>query len=70
MNDILTRYNTLATSLELIHPDDREKVLANSAEFAKQKKGYDIKYRIVRPDGVERHVREIVDPIVNHQWRA
>ena len=39
-----------------IHPDDRENVLKRITESLEEGKPYDIEYRIIRPDGVERIV--------------
>ena len=42
--------------LNYIHPDDRENVLKRITETLEEGKPYDIEYRIIRPDGVERVV--------------
>ncbi|MCH7942104.1 MAG: PAS domain S-box protein, partial [Proteobacteria bacterium] len=51
-----------ADTLAFIHPDDRERVAAafKAADVADE--GYDVEYRIVRPDGDTRHVQEIANP--------
>ncbi len=58
--------------LEAIHPDDRERVL--QAALAKQALGtYDEEYRIVRPDGTIRWVRDRAYPVKNaegHVYRV
>lgn len=51
--------------LEAIHPDDRERVL--EAALTKQVRGqYDEEYRIVRPDGSIRWIRDRAFPIRDH----
>ena len=51
--------------LEAIHPDDREGVL--EAALTKQVRGqYDEEYRIVRPDGSIRWIRDRAFPIRDH----
>jgi PAS domain S-box-containing protein len=48
--------------LEAIHPDDRPRVL--EAATTKQASGeYDVEYRIIRPDGQERWIRDRAFPI-------
>lgn len=41
-----------------VHPDDRERVSQSVSLALEGKKGYDVEHRIVRPDGVIKHVRE------------
>jgi PAS domain S-box-containing protein len=51
--------------LETIHPDDRERVL--EAALTRQVRGqYDEEYRIVRPDGSIRWIRDRAFPIRDH----
>jgi PAS domain S-box-containing protein len=48
--------------LDSIHPDDRERVLV--AALTKQVDGqYDVQYRIVRPDGLVRWIRDRAFPV-------
>jgi len=42
--------------LQAVHPDDRELVQKTIAETLRSKKGFDIDYRIVLPDGTERMI--------------
>jgi PAS domain S-box-containing protein len=69
VDEILTQYNDRENDILLVHPEDRDRVLATYAKFDKQPGSYDNEYRIIRPDGEERHVREIWDPVVDHQGR-
>ncbi|MBW4495805.1 MAG: PAS domain S-box protein [Oscillatoria princeps RMCB-10] len=49
--------------IDAIHPDDRQRIIA---AFAKQVRGeYDEEYRIVRPDGEMRWIRDRAFPIQN-----
>jgi PAS domain S-box-containing protein len=53
---------------EAIHPDDKERVLAN---LSRQSQGnYDVEYRIVRPDGTIRWIRDRAFPIHNESGQA
>jgi diguanylate cyclase (GGDEF)-like protein/PAS domain S-box-containing protein len=55
--------------LDAIHPEDRERVLA--AAVAKQAQGdYDEEYRIVRPDGSIRWIRDRAFPIADPEGHA
>ena len=67
VDEVLTQYNTRDTDIMLVHPDDRERVLATYGKFDQGSGGYELEYRIIRPDGEERHIREIEDPVVDHQ---
>ncbi len=52
--------------LEAIHPDDRERVL--EAALTKQADGsYDEEYRVIRPDGTVRWVRDQAFPVRNEE---
>ncbi|MBI3516615.1 MAG: PAS-domain containing protein, partial [Proteobacteria bacterium] len=54
-----TRTNYLAT----IHPDDRERVVRVKAEAAARGAEAELEYRIARPDGEIRFIRNLVSPI-------
>jgi len=57
-------YAAPGTWIEAIHPDDRERV--RQAALTRQLKGeYDETFRIVRPDGAERWVRDRAFPVAN-----
>lgn len=57
-------YSARWTWLDAIHPDDRERV--RGAVIAKQSAGtYDEEYRIVRPDGLSRWIRDRAFPVAN-----
>ncbi|OPY28671.1 MAG: putative diguanylate cyclase [Methanocella sp. PtaU1.Bin125] len=42
--------------VSLLHPDDRERVLAAGKEMMKQTAPYNVDYRVIRPDGTIRYV--------------
>ncbi len=50
---------------ERMHPDDRDGVLAECGIAMQAGLGFDADYRVLRPDGVERHVRIWTTPIHN-----
>jgi len=45
------------TFLNLIHPDDRQSVMANVSKATDEKQHYSTEYRLIRPDGTERIVQ-------------
>ncbi len=47
---------TVATFLELVHPDDHDGILAALARVKEDQRPYDLDYRILCPDGGVRHV--------------
>ncbi|HCF29964.1 MAG TPA: hypothetical protein DEV81_22805, partial [Cyanobacteria bacterium UBA11049] len=56
-------YENPASFMDFIHPDDRDRVIA-----ARQKQflaELEIQYRIIRPDGQERWIRDRAFPIIN-----
>jgi PAS domain S-box-containing protein len=54
--------------IDAIHPDDRQRIIA---AFAKQVRGeYDEQYRIVRPDGETRWIRDRAFPIQNERGQV
>jgi PAS domain S-box-containing protein len=46
-----------------VHPDDRERVAAAFAAFGPDGGGYDVEFRVVRPDGTIRWVRDRGFPV-------
>ena len=55
------QYQTIEQDMELIHPDDRARVL----RAYEMSVGTEVDYRIVRADGEFRHVREIIEHILD-----
>ena len=53
--------STLEEFLTLVHPDDRERVKAVMERAKKDRSGFEIEYKIVRPDGETRHVHEVAE---------
>ena len=51
-------YGSFEDFLDKVHADDRERVEAVMEQAYEDKTGYQIEYRIVRPDGAMRHVVE------------
>lgn len=61
---------TLSRILKVIHPADRSHFMLAIKQAIREKKPYDIEYRVVRPDGEILFVNERTD--INHdygQWR-
>jgi formate hydrogenlyase transcriptional activator len=54
---------TLADFLRIYHPEDREFIEEAENKLVSEGQGYDVKYRIVRPDGELRFVREVGIPV-------
>jgi PAS domain S-box-containing protein len=57
-----TCYVSSLAWIDAIHPDDRERVV-NAAVTDQVRGTYDIEYRIVRPDGTERWIRDRAFPV-------
>jgi PAS domain S-box-containing protein len=51
-----------ATFLQMIHPEDRSHVEETSKRAVKEKKPYDIPFRIVLPDGSIKHIHSVGKP--------
>jgi len=49
---------TRAAFLEIVHPDDRERVQAAVRDALSARSSYQVEHRIVRPTGEQRHVQE------------
>jgi PAS domain S-box-containing protein len=56
---------TPETLLQLIHPEDRERVSQAFNHAVHTKSNYEAEYRIVRPDGATRHIRALGHPVFN-----
>ncbi len=54
---------TKANYLALVHPDDRERVVRVKTEAIARSAHAELEYRIVRPDGEVRFIRNLVSPI-------
>ncbi|MFZ5628895.1 MAG: response regulator [Spirochaetota bacterium] len=64
-----TIYKEPLSWLNLVHPDDRERI--REAALTKQSQGtYDEIYRIIRPDGSLRWVHDRAFPIVDSDWKV
>ncbi len=67
VDEVLTQYNTADSDLSLVHPDDRQRYRDYSEAVPKGSGGFEIEYRIVRPEGDERQIREIGEPVFDDQ---
>ena len=54
---------TLADFVRIYHPEDRNFVEEAEKQLVVEGRGYDVKYRIVRPDGELRWIREVGSPV-------
>jgi len=52
-------------SYDQIHPEDRDRVIADAQLVASERRTVRSEYRIVRPDGELRHLRSSVAPVVD-----
>lgn len=50
--------------LATVHPDDRDYYRIHAAEVARSGRSYVVEYRLLRHDGVMRHVREVGGPVL------
>ncbi len=53
--------------LQRVHPGDREKFRLAVEHAIANKTGFQVEYRIVRPDGVIVHLRESSEPVINNK---
>src|SRR5213595_2121067 len=49
--------------LEMLHPDDRERLRSASVEAAVKGSRVDLEYRLQRPDGAWMHMRQVIEPL-------
>ena len=68
-DEILSRYATRIQENEVIHSDDRERYWGVIAESEKNVKAYDTEYRLIRPSGELRYVREVGEPVVDKEGK-
>ena len=57
------------TLLKLLHPADYAKVAGAVAQALREVQGYSVDYRITQPDGRERFVRDVAEPVVDETGR-
>ena len=58
------------TVLQRIHPEDRERVNAETEEALRQKRGFVLEFRIVLPDGTVKYIEVDGPPLVLRGWRT
>src|SRR6266851_9978329 len=58
--------NSTREWLDMLHPDDRERLRSASIEAAVKGARVDIEYRLRRPDGAWMHVRQVIEPLGGH----
>ncbi len=51
--------------MEWVHPDDSDHVVKVARECITEQRGYDIEFRMIRTDGEVRHLREIMEPVLD-----
>src|SRR5256884_6435949 len=49
--------------LDLLHPDDRERLRSASIEAGVKGTRVDVEYRLQRPDGAWMHMRQVIEPM-------
>src|SRR5262249_27448534 len=49
--------------VRLVHPDDRARVRQAFDQAIGERARFDLEYRIVRPDGLIRHVHNVAEPV-------
>src|SRR6267143_3589986 len=55
--------NSTREWLDMLHPDDRERLRSASIEAAAKGARVDIEYRLHRPDGAWIHIRQVIEPL-------
>ena len=66
---VLSDYATRTQVNETIHADDRERYWDVIAESDENVKSYAIDYRLIRPSGEVRYVREVGEPVVDEEGK-
>jgi len=67
--EYLARMTSTDADLMFAYPEDRDRVETVLREAHSSSSSWDIEYRIVRPNGVVRHVREIGNPVLDDNGR-
>jgi len=65
-----TETPTFGLTTSLIHPDDRERFLEAKRLVLEEGRPFDIEYRIIRPDGLVRHIHDQAEVIRNETRKA
>ncbi len=65
VNEHLASLSSTEKDIERAHPEDRDELGRVLRQAQKQATAYDVEYRIVRPDGEVRHVREMGEPVLD-----
>ncbi len=65
--ELASMLTSFERDLEFVHPDDRDRFAELVRESEALKTGYDTEYRIVRADGEVRHLRQILEPVLDAQ---
>jgi PAS domain S-box-containing protein len=55
-----------SAAFERVHPDDRARLDSTVREAIRGKTNFDIYFRIVLPDGTEKHLRNVAHPVIDH----
>jgi PAS domain S-box-containing protein len=63
--ELTARLTSKEKDMEWVHPDDRSRLDKLTRQSKTKKTGYDIEFRIIRPDGAVRHLREILEPVLD-----
>ena len=69
VEEYLASSSTRQGDLDLVHPDDRERYDRIAYDWRGDATTYDIEYRILRPDGEVRHVRELAEGLFDDSGR-
>ena len=69
VEEYLASKSSMAGDLELVHPDDRDRYNEATRGWGGDGKTYDVEYRILRPDGEMRHVRELAEGFFDDSGR-
>jgi len=67
VEEFLARYRKLEQDMELVHPEDRERVLAEDQAVTSHLNPITIEYRALHRDGSVRHVREIIFGVTDEE---
>jgi PAS domain S-box-containing protein len=63
--ELTARLTSNEKDMEWVHPDDRGRLDKLMEQSKAEKTGYDVEFRIIRRDGAVRHLREILEPLLD-----
>ena len=70
LEELKSGYWVWDQDFKLVHEDDQERYYGMVHHAYEQQVGYDIEYRILRPDGETRWIHEVAEPVIDTHGRT